>query len=387
MGRPVLCIPLLLLACTDIPLPEEGAESAPVIESTTSLWSPTLRTPDPEPLLRIGTAQGDGPDAFGTLGSVRLLPRGLLGATDSQAAEIRIFDMSGSHVATLGRDGAGPDEFRSLGRIYPYPGDSVAAFDFGLGRTLVFPLPSGPSRVITGLFEGNRAPVLGVLNDGSLLAYQAQPPVGDVGVWDTTAVLHLDRSGESARVLGRLPSREGPVGPENERRVLGALSIFAAAPDGFYWARTDEYAISFFDTGGTLQRVQRLPIDPEPLTESARDDYLEASVRSLRNRGGQGADRLEAQLRNAQFADTRPLFFGAFVDWDQRLWISSWPWPSRYEPSLDWTVFDREGRWLGRVQAPPGVTIVDARGDTLVGIWRDEFDVAYVQLHLLDKTN
>ena len=38
------------------------------------------------------------------------------------------------------------------------------------------------------------------------------------------------------------------------------------------------------------------------------------------------------------------------------------------------------GAW-GDLEAPDRLRIVDSRGDTVLGIWSDEFDVHYVQLH------
>jgi hypothetical protein len=39
--------------------------------------------------------------------------------------------------------------------------------------------------------------------------------------------------------------------------------------------------------------------------------------------------------------------------------------------------------WLGDLEAPDKLRIVDSRGDIVLGIWRDDLDVQYVQLHLL----
>jgi len=164
-------------------------------------------------------------------------------------------------------------------------------------------------------------------------------------------------------------------------------SILVAAPDGFYWARNDRYEISFYDTAGSLTRVLTRPVVPEALDRPAQAEYVEATLGTLRARGGEGVGRFEELFSTAVFADTRPLFSNAFVDWDRRLWLAAWPWPSRFDPPSHWSVFDRSGAWLGDVETPPGLMLTDARGDTVVGTWRDEFDVGYVQIHLLGGTS
>lgn len=73
----------------------------------------------------------------------------------------------------------------------------------------------------------------------------------------------------------------------------------------------------------------------------------------------------------------------AFVDSEEKLWVSEPAWPSLDATPRHWSLFSKEGFWLGDVEAPGGVSIVDSRGDLVLGIWRDEFDVPYVQVHRL----
>jgi hypothetical protein len=76
-----------------------------------------------------------------------------------------------------------------------------------------------------------------------------------------------------------------------------------------------------------------------------------------------------------------PLYARAFVDGDGRLWLGESSFPTFQGLPRRWSVFADDGIWLGDVLAPEGLRVVDARGDTVLGIWRDEFDVEYVQVH------
>lgn len=57
----------------------------------------------------------------------------------------------------------------------------------------------------------------------------------------------------------------------------------------------------------------------------------------------------------------------------------------RRGPPRRWSVFSSQGCWLGDLEAPDGVNIIDSRADIVLGIWQDELDVPYVQLHRLTE--
>ena len=387
MTRTLALAALLLAACeAKAPVDRSRGDGVTVVESTEPVWTGGDGRLDPVPVLQIGARDGTDPGVFAGLGSVRFLESGKIAAGDSQSDRIHIFDSSGVHVATVGRPGDGPDEFRDLGRIYPFPGDSVAGFDFGLSRTLVFAAQGGAARTISGLVESGRAAALGVLSSGSLISYQNVPTgTGTVSAeWDENRVLLVARQDGAVREVAQVGSAESARGPQRQRRVLAPSGLMASASDGFYWARTDRYEILKHDSLGSVEFVIRRPVEPAVLTEDQKAEYLEASLSAVRENSGEDAAAMyERQLAEAEFAGTRPLFGSAFVDHDQRLWISEAPWPSRFAPPRRWSVFSEEGRWLGDVTAPENLWIHDARGDLAVGVWRDDVHVEYVRVYRL----
>jgi len=78
-----------------------------------------------------------------------------------------------------------------------------------------------------------------------------------------------------------------------------------------------------------------------------------------------------------------PYFEAAFVDGEQRLWLAAPSWPAFQSAPRRWSVFSPEGVWLGDLEAPERVWIVDSLGDVVLGIGMDELDVPYVQFHRL----
>jgi hypothetical protein len=62
----------------------------------------------PEPVLRVGVAEGDAAYQFGSVaGAVRLADGGIA-AADRQSGDVRWYDARGRHVRTVGRKGGGP---------------------------------------------------------------------------------------------------------------------------------------------------------------------------------------------------------------------------------------------------------------------------------------
>jgi hypothetical protein len=52
---------------------------------------------------------------------------------------------------------------------------------------------------------------------------------------------------------------------------------------------------------------------------------------------------------------------------------------------MQWTIFDHEYRMLGTVETPPRFAVSWIGEDLVLGVWRDEFDVEYVQGYALIK--
>lgn len=76
-------------------------------------------------------------------------------------------------------------------------------------------------------------------------------------------------------------------------------------------------------------------------------------------------------------------FDRAFVDGDDRLWVGSAVWPEQRSAPSEWSIFAPDGTWLGDVDAPPQLRIVDAREGRVLGIWQEEGEAPYVQVHRL----
>ncbi len=77
------------------------------------------------------------PHAFSYLSGVRELSDGTIFAADPTSQVLLRIDMANGTADTLGRKGAGPNEYNGPDRVFPLPGDSTLLVDLGNGRLTV----------------------------------------------------------------------------------------------------------------------------------------------------------------------------------------------------------------------------------------------------------
>lgn len=145
----------------------------------------------------------------------------------------------------------------------------------------------------------------------------------------------------------------------------------------------DRYEITLFDAAGVKRRILRRPIEPRPVEQAEVDRHIEALLENVRQREGDAAvpSSRRRYEETSHFGERVPLFGIAFVDRDQRLWVSGPGWPDAEAGLRAWTVFSPKGLLLCELEAPPRLRIVDSRDDLVLGIWTDELDVPHIQVH------
>ena len=87
----------------------------------------------------VGTLEEPEEELFGRYQTVALAGDGTLYVGDKDVDEVRVFDVNGQFVGTIGRKGQGPGEFERLSTIaLSAEGDSLYVFDRGPRRVSVF---------------------------------------------------------------------------------------------------------------------------------------------------------------------------------------------------------------------------------------------------------
>jgi hypothetical protein len=343
---------------------------------------------DTVPIVRIGSDE-NGPYQFTIVRRGLLLDDGVIAVAELATNEVRFFDADGRHLRSLGRKGNGPGEFEYIASFLNYPGDSLVVYDQMLRRSTIIATRDVGYRVVRTQAQGN-LDAFGVFASGQLALYNPGSFRRDLkpGLqWDTTDIVLVDPADGASRVITRLPSRQLYYEPGDRRRLAPThRAIQAGTEDGFYWATSDRSEIGFYDAEGNLRRILRRPVEPGAVTSAQVERWIEANLEDVRRFEGEAAiARYRPDLERAYIGDRVPLFERAFVDRNGGLWLGESVWPEIEGVPRRWSLFDPEGRFLGELNTPPNLGILDVRDDLLLGVSQEPGEAPFVQVHRLHR--
>lgn len=327
--------------------------------------------------LRLGSLDAEGPETFGQIRSFAVDRAGRIWVLESQAKEIRVFDATGAHVRTIGREGGGPGEFARPMKIDLAPDGNMWAMDPSNGRVSIFDS--------AGTYRAGKSAT------GGFIMFPWQGGFDDEGRYYAPVLLTeggfrfaLVRADTSMAALDTLDLPTDPVDRESFRmesqdgRSVAAAGIpfqggltYRLAPDGSFWGLfTDEYRLFHIDApGDTLQVITRA-FDPPPVTPKDRQEAIE-ELKWFTDMGG--------RIDPSKIPATKPPTDALFLDDEGNIWVATVP--GEGEPGARWEVFGPDGRLLGPVELPfvlesdPEPVVRDG---LLYGVTRDELDVPYL---------
>ena len=295
----------------------------------------------PRPLVSIGGPRAEGPARFNDATDATILRDGRIVVADRSTSELRVFDRSGTHVATWGGQGWRPGQFTDLYRLEPFRGDSIVAWSRRNGRLSV--LDS----------QGNFGRILRLYRDGAQFHFQR---------YLLEPILR-----EPTVIFGR-------------RLVVGRWGNLLVV------SATDRYELRAFAADGTLARVVRRDHGPRAPTPAEVDAYVEARVAQAPAETAEERVELRRHYQSVPVADHLPTFAAVMADALDHLWVKEYEVPGEDSNAPLWTVFDAEGRALGFVETPAGLEIQEIGTDYLLGRVEDEFGVDFVQVWALERS-
>jgi hypothetical protein len=391
-----------LLAATSVPLLACSAErdgepvvatrdsaGVTIVESAAPAWDSTegLHLAS-EPDLTIGVAEGDDAYLFFQIAGALRLPDGRVVVADGGTKEIRFYDSQGMHLSSVGGRGGGPGEFQDIGLLAQYRGDSLFVYDRSQQRATVLDKEGRLGRVSRlagnegGAFPSPRA----ALDDGRIIARSTEllTTAEPWRLWRDTIRVTLYRSdGSEPEALMRLPGMdrytvESNGGLSINNHPLGRFPELASDGRLIYFLDGGELGVDVYSVDAALIRRIRGAYDPKPVTDSLigamktewmGDDPTPDERSSV--------ERIWSRM---ELPEALPAAFGLLIDPSGRVWLGEYA-----RQAQSWQVFDADGRWLGAVQIPRGVRIVQVGGDFVLGVSLDEFGVERVLLFSLLK--
>ena len=333
-----------------------------------------------EESLRIGRVDGQGPDVFGQIRGLAVDALGRVHVLDSQANEVRVFTPDGAHLRTLGGSGNGPGELSG---------------PFGLGI-------DGSDRIWVA-DSGNRRYTLWD-STGALMGTRVRPLQGFGFIWN--AGFDGERLLETSVIIGSevsarrpalfrlafeppqaaadtllLPSEPLETYQLEENGITRMSAIVPFTPVQTLTPGTDSHIwIGFSDrvrlhrvtfSGDTVliidREVRRIPVTPMERDTALAMDFLQ----QMREAG--------AEVDPGRIPPVKPAYEWVMEDDEGHLWVGIPNAPDEEGSRMD--VFDREGRYLGRVQVPDGISrwpLPVVRRGMLWAHVLDGFDVSHV---------
>lgn len=399
--RPQMLLAILAgtaIACEDATLPQTPAsetrdsagirivENARPVDDSRLPWRI-----GPEPTVSIGDVVGEEAYMLHEVAAAVTLPDGRIVLANTGTSEIRVFDASGMHQTTWGRAGEGPGEFTALAGVASWPGDSIVAWDTRARSIAVFDSDGtlGRSFVLEAGGRPNQPRM--VLSDGTVVG-RAVDSGGGPGYRREkfTYTLH-DAEGSMRVSLGDHPGQESFINMEGRMAVFGLLpfsrslreaswgEMVILAPDDHYEFRAHDRAT------GVLTHIVRRDYTNRAPTRDEVDQAIDDAL----GRTSLTVDRLEwtrEGYKGMPLVESFPAFRILLTDGLDHLWVREATLPGMDRPAPLWTVFNPEGRVLGFIETPDGLTILEIGADHILGQTTDNLGVESVQVWPLERS-
>lgn len=353
-------------------------------------WERWVLVPD----LRIGAFDGSN-QALSQVGGLAVAGDGTMYVTQPAERLVRVYDPSGRFLRTIGREGSGPGEFRSIGSI-GIRSDTLWISDTVQYRLTLFSRAGEPLDVlaINGVMipgvSTRPTPPSVLAHDGTLLARPLTSGRDDLSA---VPIVRMDRNGGMIEMFGTL-RHEPPIVLEmgSGRRRIVELRV-PPVPQGGLW--------SMSPVDGSIIVVDRPAADAaargrfrvERLRSAADTVFSREYLYTPRRIPASFADSLvqsgeppevspvsrneyARMLRDAlRFPEFEPPISALVAGRDGTIWI-------RRErlgvAEVVWNVLDEAGEMIAYLRLPVNLRILAAQRDRVWGVETDELDVPYL---------
>ena len=330
---------------------------------------------------------------------VRPLPDGRVVVVDARERAIRIVDFARGTATQIGREGQGPDEYRSPRTALSWHGDTVLVYDGG-NRRLLKVAPNGTLRgeiTIPGAIFADRGVSPMAFADASGAIYLQITP------HDFLRDERILRRGVLARWMPgteRLDSLAALTEREPGRPTRGAVHFtrqdaWGVTRDGrIAIARAIEYRVEWRDPSGRVVAGPPVEYTAIPVTDAERS-ALERLLASLPRAGatvsggssqatGTEPRRPAPRSQDGAFPDTKPPFEerdrlgrpGTVMSSSGEFWVTrNRAWNDSI-PTVD--VFDGSGRLVRRVRLPAHTRVMHVDANAVYLVRKDADDLEWL---------
>jgi hypothetical protein len=226
--------------------------------------------------------RGGARNELGIVVGAALLPDSRIAVADLTALNVRVFDSTGTLLATHGRSGGGPSEFSDLMWVDARR-DTLVLFDASLRRLTTLNARTGAMSTVRSVSpsSGFRLYPVGRIKGGVIVGLPIRPTSmrHKDGIFRDSIAVHLlsNLDDDAPRQLGPFPwLTHLAVNPQGAERALavggfpfGPRLYVTASGDYLTIVDSDVPEVRFFDATGARFAVVRLPWARRPFEEAA----------------------------------------------------------------------------------------------------------------------
>ena len=348
----------------------------------------------PNPVLSIGTIEGEAHDQLFQVAGVRRISDGRIAIVNAGSHQVRIFGPEGTFLRSFGDRGSGPEEFE-MPALAGAVGDTLIIVDRAHHRlTFVH-----PDEGLVGLVRVSDE-VGGFLNPAGSFA-NGQTVFG--GAFDMrrtgemkngmnragTFYRSCDLSGFLAADFGDKPGAEFFIrSMEAEGRAarpavipFARIPVATVSPHFLFFSAQDRYEIEVFEPSGRLVRLIRMEHDPIPVTAEDGRRHIDGVLEQV-GRPDQEAE-IRAHLASLPLPDHFPPHGRLLADDLDYLWVEEYQRPGA--ETRAWNIFDPEGVLVARANLPGRFNPTQIGRHFILGLGWDEMNVEYVRMYRLTR--
>jgi hypothetical protein len=326
------------------------------------------------PELLIDEAQGR--ESFYQVRAGRQFADGGFVIANEGSHELRFYSREGVLKRSVGREGSGPNEFRSFGFL-ELIADSVWVCDRQNQRCSVLDRAGEFVRLVSlGVFGDG----VGVFGDGSILLHRGEPGTMGPGLrrsYRRHVVLHPDGAVSELGRFFRVESYWQAIGKDivDAGRPFGRQGLTSVRGNEWFYSDGEEYRIEQYDMAGRLRGVYSYPAEPRPVTRRDLEEYLTA----FRARVG-GPTLREELLRRSPLPERMPAYARLVIDREGNVWAEP---HAGAKPQTCWHVYQRRPPLFAEACFPERFRVLDIAGGSVLGVLRDENDVEQIARYRL----
>ncbi len=373
-----------------------------IVENREAAWSnATAWRLTETPMLVIPSTQREGAFLQGVRGP-RRLSTGALVLGDAGSRQLRFHDEAGTELQRVGRAGAGPGEFQSMGGVYRCASDTLLVTQ--RGQLSVWTATGSYVRthpVATGV-DGWFGSIRAVAPDcRSLLVEESRAPPSQATERFSQAQTRLvwqSITGEQRRIVASYGGRRGVRVSWMGREFVSllpwsAVPAFAVSGTDVVYGLTDRPEYQTVRPDGSTDRIVRWAQVPAPITPADRARFDQSRSEFLRLHPEETPSFPPLAL--LAVPKSKPVYAQIVADDAGHVWIREYAErdagfagifrADAGQTLATWRVFDASGRLLGTIDVPAALDIREITEGAVLGVHFDEDETETVRVFRIIK--